>query len=89
MKRCVVDAATLKSPVDVYRELAAVFAFPDYFGNNPDALWDALSEYSGEPVEVVWRIFTASAERYGGEFNGIVAVLERAAAEGKLTFRLE
>ena len=72
----------------MYRALAEAFQFPQYFGNNPDALWDALGEYSGEPVALVWRDAARSADLLGPRFAQIVAVLQRAAAEGTLTFEL-
>jgi ribonuclease inhibitor len=88
MKRCILDGSTIDDAATVYRRLAEVFQFPAYFGDNPDALWDALSEYSGEPIEVVWQNSALSAERLGPEFGKIVAVLEKAALEGRLTLRL-
>src|SRR6266853_1673330 len=49
MKRCVLDGSRLASMDAVYHALGEAFSFPQYFGNNPDALWDALGDYSGEP----------------------------------------
>jgi RNAse (barnase) inhibitor barstar len=88
MKRCTLDGAALSDASAVYRRLAAVFVAPDYFGANPDALWDVITEYSGEPIEIVWRNSARSAERLGTAFEQIVAVLQRAAAEGRIGFRL-
>ncbi len=88
MTECVIDGSRLADAAAVYRALAAAFRFPEYFGNNPDALWDALGEYSGEPVRVTWRHAAQSARLLGPRFGEIVAVLERAAAQGLLTFEL-
>ena len=55
MKSCVLDGARLADAAAIYREIAAAFDAPAYFGANPDALWDAITEYSGEPVEILWR----------------------------------
>ena len=88
MKSCTIDGAKLADAAAVYRELATAFNAPGYFGNNPDALWDAITEYSGEPVEIVWRHSAASAARLGPAFEQIVAVLERAATHGLLKFAL-
>ncbi len=85
MKTCVLDGAGLADAAAVYRALAEAFQFPEYFGNNPDALWDALGEYSGEPVAIIWRDAARSAELLGPRVAEIVAVLQRAAAEGMLT----
>jgi RNAse (barnase) inhibitor barstar len=88
MKTCVLDGARLADAAAVYRELGQAFGFPAYFGNNPDALWDALGDYAGEPVTIVWRDATRSAERLGPQYAAIVAVLKKAAAKGLLTFEL-
>ena len=88
MKECVLDGSRLGDAEAVYRALAEAFRFPEYFGENPDALWDALGDYSGEPVAITWRHASLSAELLGGRFVQIVAVLERAAAEGVLTLEL-
>ncbi len=88
MKNCVLDGSQLLDAEAVYRALAPAFQFPEYFGNNPDALWDALGDYSGEPVAIVWRDAARSADLLGPRFAQIVAVLQRAAADGMLTFAL-
>ena len=88
MKRCVLDGSRLADAAAVYSALAEAFRLPDYFGRNPDALWDALNEYGGEPVEVVWRQAALSADRLGQRFAEIVAVLQKAAAQGVLTLEL-
>jgi ribonuclease inhibitor len=88
MKECVLDGSRLVDANAVYRALAETFQFPQYFGNNPDALWDALGDYSGEPVAILWRDAARSAELLGARFAQITAVLQRAAAEGILTVDL-
>jgi RNAse (barnase) inhibitor barstar len=88
MKKCVLDGSRLADMAAVYRVLGEAFRFPEYFGNNPDALWDALGDYSGEPVLITWRHASRSAELLGPRFAQIVAVLERAAAAGTLTLEL-
>jgi RNAse (barnase) inhibitor barstar len=88
MRKCVLDGARLANTEAVYRTLGEAFGFPQYFGNNPDALWDALGDYSGEPVAIVWRDAARSADLLGPEFTQIVAVLRRAASEGMLSFEL-
>ncbi len=88
MKKCVLDGTRLASMEAVYLALGEAFGFPHYFGNNPDALWDALGEYSGEPVAIVWRDAARSAALLGPGFAQIVMVLQRAASEGMVTLKL-
>jgi len=88
MKRCILDGASLPDADAVYRKLAGDLALPAHFGHNPDALWDALGEQRAAPVEIVWRNSARSAELLGPAFDRIVAVLRRAAAEGRIEFEL-
>ena len=89
MKSCTLDGASIADVAAAYRELGALFDAPGYFGNNSDALWDAITEYSGEPVEIVWLGAARSAELLGQRFREIITVLEAAAAEGRLKLRRE
>jgi RNAse (barnase) inhibitor barstar len=88
MKRCILDGSDLPDAAAVYRKLGEALHAPDYFGANPDALWDVITEYSGEPVEIVWRNSARSAALLGPRFDEIVAVLRRAAAQGRVRLRL-
>ena len=88
MKHCILDGAELADADAVYREIAAAFGFAAYFGNNLDALWDALSEPGLAKRELTWRNSAISAQRLGAQFDTIVAVLKRAVAGGLLTLRL-
>ena len=88
MKTCVLDGSRLPDAAAVYAALARAFGFPTHFGNNPDALWDALGDHTGEPVAVVWRDAARSAELLGPDFDAIVAVLQRAATLGMLKLEL-
>jgi len=71
----------------VYQALGAAFRFPRYFGNNPDALWDALGDYSGEGRNHLARRGALGGSA-GPEFAQIVTVLQRAASEGLVTLEL-
>ena len=88
MKRCLLDGSRLADAAAVYRALAEAFRFPAYFGNNPDALADALGEYSGEPITIIWRNAAQSADRLGPQFAAILAALQDAAADGLLNLEL-
>ena len=89
MKSCILDGASLPDAAAVYRKLGEALGAPSYFGNNPDALWDLISEHSGEPIEIVWRNSAHSAAVLGPGFREIITVLEKAAAKGRLKLRLE
>ena len=88
-KSCILDGAALADAPAVYRALGDALGAPAYFGHNPDALWDAIGDYHGEPVEIVWRHSAQSAARLGRAFDDIVAVLRRAEERGRIKLRLE
>jgi len=88
MKSCILDGATLPDAAAVYRKLGEALHAPSHFGNNPDALWDLISEHSGEPIEIVWRNAAQSAALLGPRYKDIVRVLERAAAHGRIKLQL-
>lgn len=46
------DFSRCVSRRELHRELAQRFSFPEYYGNNLDALWDCLTGLSGEEVSV-------------------------------------
>jgi RNAse (barnase) inhibitor barstar len=52
-------------------------------------LWDAIGDYHGEPIEIVWRHSAQSAARLGPGFEHIVGVLRRAEERGRIKLRLE
>ena len=89
MKSCILDGSALPDAAAVYRKLGEALGAPSYFGNNPDALWDLISEHSGESIEIVWRNSARSAVLLGPAFEQILAVLQRAAKRGRVKLRLE
>ena len=89
MKSCILDGSALSDAAAAYQELGKAFDAPAYFGANPDALWDVITEYRGEPIEIVWRNSARSADIFGPRFAEIVSVLREAAAQGRLQLRLE
>lgn len=47
----VIDGRALASELRLFQELKAAFQFPDYFGNNWDALADCLGDLEWIPAE--------------------------------------
>ena len=46
MKEITIDCATVETKADFHAALASALAFPAYYGNNLDALYDCLTEIS-------------------------------------------
>jgi len=79
VKRCILrDIRTL---AQLYDELARQLDFPAHFGRNLDALWDVLSGDVEGPFEIVWEGAEQAKPALGGDYAGLVALLNEAAAE--------
>jgi RNAse (barnase) inhibitor barstar len=83
------DGKTLTGAADVYEAIGAAIGVPSWFGNNPDALWDALNDRGPSDLQVVWRDAAQSAARLDAVYERLVAVLRAADDEGLLSFRIE
>ncbi len=51
MERIIIDGDTITSEQKVHEFLKEALEFPDYYGNNLDALWDMLTDIV-EPIEI-------------------------------------
>lgn len=66
MEKIILDFTGCKFLGEIHTVLKKSFGFPDYYGENLDALWDCLKSYCDYPLTV---------EVYGVmEFSGIDAV---------------
>lgn len=45
MNHITLDFTGCKSPLELHLIIKDTFEFPDFYGNNPSALWDSLWEY--------------------------------------------
>lgn len=76
MKQAVFDFATIKTMDDFYTEAFAKFQFPEYFGNNLDALWDSLTGGIELPVDISFvNLSTEQTE----QFYDLIILMEDAA----------
>ena len=77
-----IDLSDVKSKQEFYEKLCLKLNFPEYFGNNLDALYDVLTD-----VHPFWKIKLQSCERLrqnlGKEFyDSIKEVFEDAVEDG-------
>lgn len=80
MKTVILDGAEIACVGDVHRAFAAALQFPDWYGNNYDALFDLLTEPRGA-VTVVLRHPALLEETLGRRFRTLRHVLCAAAEE--------
>ncbi|WP_140920195.1 barstar family protein [Limnobaculum xujianqingii] len=84
MRSVVFDFADIRSMPDFYLQFADIFLLPDWFGNNLDALWDALTVGIRLPVQIVFTHF----DRQSMDFVSLYNLFEEAEQEldGLLSF---
>jgi RNAse (barnase) inhibitor barstar len=82
----VLNGDCLDSATAVYQALAPAIGFPPYFGANPDALWDILTERGPIDLDIVWHHAARSAARLGADYQSLVEVLHAAHDAGLLSF---
>jgi ribonuclease inhibitor len=88
-RRILFEGGRLRTKAEFYDALERQLALP-YFGRNLDALWDVLTTELPGPVEIVWHDAARARAALGEEFERIVGVLRKAAAErADLVLRIE
>ena len=57
MKNITVNFSLCKNQLDLHKELKEKLNFPEWYGNNLDALWDMLTGFIETPanITVVWK----------------------------------
>jgi ribonuclease inhibitor len=81
---------SIRSLEEFYDEIARKLRFPDYFGQNLDALWDVLTTDVKGPVELAWEDSEMSKKSMGKDFEKVAALLrdvEKERADFKVAFR--
>lgn len=64
---------------EFYEILQDRMNFPEWFGKNPDALWDMLTGFVEMPCEIVLKGFQTKENNYNAnELNKIIACFEDA-----------
>lgn len=64
MRKYIINLSGVKSVYDIHKTIQEGLKFPDYYGNNLDALWDCLADIDA-PVE----IFIYGTEKLGKEMK--------------------
>lgn len=55
MKQVTIDFTRCKSLLDLHNELAQKLDFPDFYGQNLDALWDCLTGFIYWPQKICFK----------------------------------
>ncbi|MET3979522.1 ribonuclease inhibitor [Mucilaginibacter sp. UYP25] len=80
MRTVTIDGAYIKSISDFHKSTKRLFNFPEYYGENLDALWDCLVEVE-TPITIIWKNHKLSASHLSSDFTKIVSVFNDAQKE--------
>ncbi len=73
-----IDGRQIKDEEDFHHIIKQVLDFPDFYGENLDALWDCLTGFIEVPTTVIWMNFKLSRENLGQRAEQIVEVFKDA-----------
>ena len=69
MKRVKIQGKKISNEKELHKFLKKELGFPDYYGENLDALWDCLTDLLPEEVIIEWFDFSESRKRFGIRFD--------------------
>lgn len=78
MREIILDGRFMTDKNSVHRYLAEKFEFPDYYGNNLDALYDCLNDIC-EKTSILFINTETAEENLDRYFDMILTVFEDAA----------
>ena len=71
-----IDGNIILSEEDFYKVAGPLLGFPDYFGNNLDALWDSMSGHIDTDIILVWDNHSISKNAFPETFEKIVEIFD-------------
>jgi ribonuclease inhibitor len=80
MKKCIIDGAQITDRRELHRILAEELDFPEWYGNNLDALYDCLTDEQ-EEVQIAILHEEEFKQRLGRYAERFLTVLARASEE--------
>jgi ribonuclease inhibitor len=69
-----IDGALMGSEQDFHLAISAALRFPQYYGQNLDALWDVMADVE-RPIRLVWRNAEGARPAMPDRFDVIIELL--------------
>ena len=88
MRTVILDGRGIRDRKELHQWLAKAFSFPEWYGNNLDALFDCLTDLN-EETRIVLRNADVMEERLGNYFEMFVKALVLAAEENQQLYVYE
>ena len=87
MEKIILDGGKMTEKAAAHEHIAEAMAFPEWYGNNLDALWDLLSEGVEREIELINS--TAMLNALGAYGCRLLQCFFDAAADGGIKFTIE
>lgn len=81
MEIAIIDGKDVTSTEALHRILKDQLDFPDFYGENLNALWDCLTGWIELPLTLVWKNFDISQKELGSDADDVLRILKKAQAE--------
>ncbi|WJG07962.1 barstar family protein [Aliiglaciecola sp. LCG003] len=81
MTNIIIDGKDFKNEQEFHKLIKIKMDFPDYYGENLDALWDCLTSEIEQPISITWVNFKDSLELLGDDAVNIASTFEDASSE--------
>lgn len=88
MKHCVIDGKQIENREMLHQTLKEALDFPDWYGNNLDAMYDLLTDMQ-EEVTIELRDQEQLESHLGAYAKAFLRALEDAASEQKMIHIIE
>ena len=73
MEEIIIDCSTILTKEDLHRIFREALSFPDWYGNNLDALYDCLTDCTGKVRILNWDIAETNLGNYGTKVKKVIA----------------
>ena len=73
MDEIIIDCSSICTKEDLHRIFRETLSFPDWYGNNLDALHDCLTEISGKVRLLNWESAEVRLGTYGTKAKKVIA----------------
>lgn len=91
MKLININFSLCKYPIDLHNEIKEKLGFPEWYGNNLDALWDMLTGFIETPISItiIFKPETKAAEVLKENVLKIIKTFKEAAQEEEIKLSYE
>ena len=72
MEEKIINCSTIREKEDLHRLFRETLCFPDWYGNNLDALYDCLTDYSGTVRILDWENAENQLGSYGKKAKKVI-----------------